>query len=170
MKRLEIQIRIRPDMGSPEKEWCLGLSIDRHQLDGVAREAAGLDGCAEWRAVEHFVHKGVRDALLSWAEKEMPQVARIRAERDLLYAAVARYDTDPHAAMSRLDNFARRELKAEESALEETFAQFLFANFGGWWNPQNLHGPGVRERAGIPARVDARVAELFAELAKRSPV
>lgn len=155
MKGLQIRIYMRSD-GAPD--WALELSIDPRQLDGVCRRAAGLDGGAEWRHVELFVREGVRTALLNWAEKTLPVVERLRAERDLTYARlsghVGGHGVDPRHEFERPENFARRELKAPEVECEEAFAQFVFKHFGGYWHRLDPMRPK------LPERIERRVAQL----------
>lgn len=155
MKGLQIRLYMRAD-NAPD--YALELSIDPRQLDGVCREAAGLDGGAEWRHVEFFVRDGVRTALLNWADKTLPVVERLRAERDLTYAALGRGDVDPRVAFERLENYARRELKAPEVECEEAFAQFVFKHFGGYWTRDDtMRGSFI---GALPERVERRVAQL----------
>lgn len=153
MKGLQIRIYMRTDAAP---DYALELSIDRRQLDGVARAAAGIDGGPEWAAVEHFVRAGVRDALLNWAENTMPAVERIRAERDLAYATLGRAAEEPRHVFERLENFARRELRTPEVECEEEFARFVFKHFGGYWSGRYP----MAMRLKLPERVERRVAEL----------
>jgi histidinol-phosphate/aromatic aminotransferase/cobyric acid decarboxylase-like protein len=159
LKHLDIRLLLRTD---DAPDWCIQIRIDREQLDGVVRQAAGLDGGPEWRIVELFVQDAVRRALLTWAEKTIPAVERIRTERDLTYAALGRTDLPPSMAFARLENFARVELNAKEVECEAAFAAFVFRHFGGYWREGNR---SERASLGIPERVDA----LVAELARKAP-
>lgn len=157
MKHLDIQIRLRAEQPGAE-DWCLSVRIAEDALDGVIREAAGIDGGKEWRYVELYVQSAVRDALLSWAEKVCPQVERIRAQRDLMMAAMGRDDTPPDVHWQRLENFARREIKPRSEEMLEAFASFIYRHYGGYWvRPGAEH---ERTRLGLPSRVVERVAEM----------
>ena len=155
MKHVQVTIRIRAEEPGAS-EWCLSLILDQSAVEGIAREAAGIDGGPGWQHTEYFCRTGLRDALLGWAEKTLPQVERIRAERDLAYAGVGRYANmysyqQVHGA---LENFARRELKSEECAADDAFAEFLLHHYSGCIQ----RGEPVHH---VPQRVYQRAAELL---------
>lgn len=132
MKGLEIRIMVHQNEPGSDP-WYLSMGIDRHSLEGVVRQAAGLDGGAEWRATEHFVRAGVLEALLAYARKAIPATEQLRSERDLMYAMLRQPGQAQHFRHheARLENNARRILNSERVNMTEAFADFVWRHFGG---------------------------------------